>query len=201
MGRAGLVIKANELKAQILAVEATQTFENRSRLFDAICKTEWAKTIVDTLGRSKVPNAANIYQYVVKYKLEGVIKTPQGKRGNPGIHTAGTRKARADKIKSRPEFAKVKLELTKAVAWVNGGEPSKSGHYGKQLKEPRLKLVNKVLGGSQTAAIKAMCLTCCGNQASVAGDCKSYHCPLWMFNPFIKTGGVEVEEQDDTSEE
>jgi hypothetical protein len=188
MGRAGLVIKADDLKAQIIALEAKQTFENRSRLFNAICKTEWAQTIVDTLGRAKIPNAANIYQYVIKYKLENIIKTPQGKRGNPHIGERLTSSERKSRMEKRPGFLQTMAHLKFDI----------KNHFG-SIPESKQKLLDKAAAGNKSACIKLKCLECSCWKASEAAQCTVYGCPLYLINPYVKSHG-ESPETDEVDE-
>jgi hypothetical protein len=39
-------------------------------------------------------------------------------------------------------------------------------------------------GKSRLAAIKSMCLECCGYTRAPITDCTSLGCPLWAFRPF-----------------
>lgn len=37
---------------------------------------------------------------------------------------------------------------------------------------------------SKAAALKAMCVECCGFERKVIRECTSYACPLWVHRPY-----------------
>ena len=157
MGRAGLVIKADELKAVITELEANAKFDNRSRLFEAVTKTIWADNIKDTLGRPHKISVANVYQYVVKFGLDKILQTPQGKRGNPNIGERLTPAERKQRIEKRPGFLQTMARLKFDI----------KNHFG-HIPESKQKLLDKAATGNKAACVKLKCLECCCWQASEA---------------------------------
>lgn len=190
MGRVPLIIDKDKLLNQIKTLESTNTYTNQSQLFEAICKSEFGQSIVDGLGRPRTISPVNIYQYCKNYGLFGEITTPKGKRGG-GLAGKRDRKSRREKFAKHPQISTIKHELTKDIAWVAGGQPV-NGKYGRNLNENRLKIVNKIIDGSATAAIRGKCLQCCNNQASEAARCNSVGCALYLLNPYLKHNYEEI---------
>lgn len=174
MGRAALKITKEDLVKVIGELEASQTFANQSKLFDAVCATDWAKNMTNTVGDKKPLQPINVYQYAKN--LGVTFNTPKGKKGNPNI----------GKIDKSGKGRAKRME-------------SKSGYYlsvnqlKSQLKK-RPNLLKSVLKGSITAAVKAKCLECCSGSVSEAKACTVFGCPLYLISPF--TGGANVDAND-----
>lgn len=149
MGRASLVIDEKALKEEIHKAESSNTFENQARLFEYICRTPWAATIKDTLGRPRTLSPANVYQRVIEFNIP--LKTSKGKKGG-GVRGA-VRKAR--------------------------GESSNKTDLLKTVPEKFHPLVKKAANGSLIAKVKLKCLDCCCWQRSEVLTCKDKDCPLW----------------------
>lgn len=152
MGRAAIIIDKDRLKEEIDKAEAAQTFANQSRLLEHICQTDFAKSIVDSTGKSRVIQPANLYQKIKEYGIE--LKTAKGKKGGP-VGNSGGRKPR-----SRGDN---KLSLLQSTPEKYKG------------------LAGKVSNGSMKAAIKLKCLECCCHQPKEVILCNIKSCPLWSF--------------------
>lgn len=191
MGRVGLVIDKAELADTIKELEAVSTFTNRSKLYEAVCKTVWAEGIKDGLGRPHKPGPANIYQYVVKYELESVIKTPQGKRGNPNLAASRTMtpEQKASKIKNRPHYI---TSIGQVRANMINHYRSKEGKDFKGLPPNRENLLKRAAKGNLKSILKLKCLECCCFEASECAQCMVLGCPLYIVNPFLRTTDVEA---------
>jgi hypothetical protein len=150
MGRASIIIDKDKLKEEIDKAEAAKTFDNQARLFEYICHTPWAQTIVDSTGKSRIVSPATIYQRCLEYGI--VLKTPKGKKG--GISGAkGGKRAR-----------KIGTNLAKLL---------------KSTPEKYHKLAKKSANGSLIAKVKLKCLDCCCWQRSEVMACRDENCPLW----------------------
>lgn len=167
MGRIALVIDAKELEAELLKLETNGTFENRSRLYEALCQTSWAKGIKDALGRSRGLTPANVYQRVKEFNLEAKLKTPQGKRGNPHLGQSSTPRNRAESMKNKKGYL---LAINRLRADFK--------------KESERKLLAKLEKGSLKAGIALKCRECVCRVLSEAGRCTVFSCPLYLISPY-----------------
>lgn len=179
MGRAALKITKEDLVKVISELETKQTFINQTKLFDAVCATDWAKNMTNTVGDKKPLQPINVYQYTKN--LGVTFNTPKGKKGNPNIGSSG----KSSKNRSK------KME-------------AKSGYYLalNELKynfKKRPNLLKSVLKGSITAAVKAKCLDCCCGSVSEAKACTVYGCPLYLISPFTGGANVDVGDNDGVS--
>ena len=178
MGRASLNIKREDLLKVCNELEAKETFSNHSRLFEAVCATDWAKNMTNSVGYKKPLAPINIYQYAKTFNLLELLKTAKGKKGNPNL----------GKVDKNPGGRTKRME-------------SKPGYYValNELKsnfKERPRLLKNVLKGSLSAAIKAKCLDCCCGSISEVSKCTVYGCPLYLISPIAGKANIENSDLD-----
>ena len=107
------------------------------------------------------------------------IKTVAGKKGGDGSHLhagramRGPRVSRADKLKSNPEVQKGIKQLRAEI---------------NSIPEARrfLPIVDAMVKGSMSKAVKLKCIECSNYQTSEVRDCVILSCPLFPFRPYQK---------------
>lgn len=164
--RVALPINVKQLQEQITLAENENEFKNRSQLFSHLENTVWAKTSY------RKPFTAAVLQLRASQEcLE--IKTPKGKRGRQaGVSVESVRGKRSDKLKSNPKFKD-------CVATLRKNNPNCD------------KAIDKIAGGSLTAAVRLNCLSCCGGDRKEAGRCSVVGCAMYLFNPYLKFKGKD----------
>lgn len=182
MGRVGIKIDAGELKAQIEQAEASRTFKNESELFSFIVNTPWGKSQKDELGRVRELSPATIYQRVKQFKIP--LKTVKGQRGNPNLGVKLTTEQKEEKVQGRPHYI---TSVGRIKADMVNHERSKDRDFN-GLTPGRLNLLKRHAKGNVRAAVKLKCLECCCWEASEAARCQIVGCPLYLINPFLKSG-------------
>lgn len=162
-------VNVKVLQECITAVEAQGVCRTWSELFAKVAALYNPKTQQSCSG-STLQNVA------VKQQLE--IEMPKGKRGgNPSLSgIRGVRTKKADKFASSPAIQLSLERLRKTIP------PDKVERYGP--------LVDQVVAGSRSAAVKLKCLDCsCFNTAEIK-HCSVTDCALWAFRPY-QGGAVE----------
>jgi hypothetical protein len=145
-------------------LESKQEFVNPSKLWEAVCDTEWAKGLDP---RPLTPAVA----YMRAKQLNVTTKTKSGKRGAISLtpeHLAkmqegrGKRRSRAEKMEKHTKtFVSMKKE------------------YPAQF----LSLIEKAQCGSLRAAIVLKCIECSGFNRSEARLCVISECALYPHRP------------------
>lgn len=159
-GKPSVNVNRALLENTIQALEAAQTFENRSKLFDAVAAAYNKASAVQV-------TPPLIYLRVKAWDIQ--LKTPKGKPGrvggNPTIGTA-PRVSREVKFSKNESIQESFTEL-------------------KKVTKPKYhKLVKRAAAGSLKAAIKLKCLDCsCGDTKDIK-CCPVVSCSLWAFRPF-----------------
>jgi hypothetical protein len=162
-GRKAIVIHKNELQNIIKSVEAEHKPATRSKLWELVAQTEYAKT------REPRPLTAQVA--MIKANELGIeITTPKGERG---------RKAG----QGLPEKAREALRgprKRKTVA------PEVVAKQKKMFAASLHPAVDKAASGSLRAAVKLMCVDCSGGCKKEVALCQIKTCPLWAFRPYQK---------------
>jgi len=166
MPRPSVLIDKDAFISVINALESKQKFSNISALCNAVCETDWAKTLKNSAGNPVVLQPMTVRQRIEEFKVE--LVTQPGKRGNPGV--AGIK--REHKPRSE-KFAASDL-VTQGLKAIRDATPH--GHK---------KLVNKIAAGSLKAAVRLKCLDCVNYESSLIGDRSCLGCPLSVF-VFVK---------------
>lgn len=156
-------------------------FSNRSKLFDAITKTEWADR---KRQEGIVVSVPNINNWVRKFNI--TMTTPKGQRGRKKgerIPGAGRKKA---------EFSQVEYDRLRKIMVRTFGDVS----------SPHETLLQKAAKGSRRAVQTIQCISCVGGDTGyrrAIAECTACEsCPLWNLRPFQKANATQL---DDTSHE
>lgn len=158
-GKPSIFVDRSLLEKTIQALEAAQSFSNRSQLFDAV--------VTDYNKAADVPiNSPLVYLRVKSWDIP--LKTPKGKPGrsggNPTLGTA-VRVPRATKFKD----ASVQKSLSAL----------------KVVTNPKYhNLVKRASKGSLKAAVILKCIDCACEDRKSIKECCVLSCPLWPFRPF-----------------
>lgn len=166
------------LQSSINVVEKNGAISNRSEL--------WPKVADEYNSKSDVKITFSV-AYSRFREWEMVCKTPVGKRGRSiltddqkqkmadGRQKAGPRKSRGEKMANTAQYDKHVERL-------------------KEMTPPRFqKLLEKVLGGSRTAAVKLNCIACMGFQVNQIHACSGYSCPMFLYRPYQKPTDIETD--------
>ena len=160
MARTKLEIDKVAFQKVVSDLETAKTFDNPSALWKAVEESEWAK------GLQPRPLTAAV-AYARAKELGIVVKTPPGKRGNPGAAVAnGVPRVRVPRSKKMKAFAETFAKLRKET-------PTRF-----------LPLVDKAEKGSAKACIKLKCLECSNWERIEVKECVIINCPLYPIRPF-----------------
>lgn len=162
MGRASFIVDIAELTAEIAKLEATQTFNTRSELFETLSLTEWASKQKKSNGGVGKLSSAMAYLLCTKHNVP--IRTPKGKKGI----VAGGPVVRKPKVLDG-NYVKTQMQIINSH-----GFPVAKVH---KLK----KLVDRAAKGNKSACIKLHCLGCMNfentnliGDAANCGTCELY---------------------------
>lgn len=157
-GRKAIEIDRHQLESAIQVAEAAGPLLNRGLL--------WEGTVTALAAVGIKASTAFVYQKVKAFGLEGVLKTPVGKRGraggNPNLGT-GPRVTAAEKFSKSKDIQK-SLDLIEA-------------EYGKKFPTK----IKKLRKGNRRTAIETKCIDCSGDSLTEARACRILSCPLWPF--------------------
>ncbi len=158
--RTKIHVDKNQLIDCMNEIENSNTFPNRSTLYDAVAETHWAKSC-----HAKPLTSAIIGLRVKEYGIEP--KTPKGKRGRSfGPMTEEHKQAMLEGRRNRP---------TKALPELRIATP-----------EARMGMVAKIEKGSKASALKLMCLQCTDYHVAEIKYCPVVSCPLHSLRPYQK---------------
>ena len=164
-GRKPIVVNREELQMAIRALESMNTFTNRSQLWDAVEKSQWA------LGQPKPLSGQMAMLKAKEFNLE--IKTPIGKRGREKgcgpIPGGGRRKRRFNE---------------ESIVALKNGIPAEE-------RVKREKTINKAATGSLKAAVKLKCLDCTNWTPGEIATCQIQECSLWNYRPYKRSSVVK----------
>lgn len=195
MARVAVVVDREKLVASIHTVEKNGPMNTRSELYEKV-----AKEYNLSVGNSKLEITPSIVMLRIdQFKL--TVKTPVGQRGRKtGDKMTDEHKAklaegrknrvpggRKTKFQNNPEIKQALQDLQKSVP------------------ETFLPIVDRIVNGSVTSAVKLMCLQCSNFQRVEVKECQMTDCALYAFRPYQTgtndtTEDVEDSVEDETSE-
>ncbi len=193
MGGPRLNVDKEKFVALVADLESKNTFANMLRLQEAICASEYGRSLALTVG--------NAYQYIKKFEIK--LATKAGAKGESlnKIHNAGTvRMSRGDQWANDPAAKKWIDELrNKTRGLCSDIDPSDGKAHVDKKKAYRLeKMVAKAEKGSVKACVALMCVHCCAGDTSEVKNCEIVDCPLYQLRPWKKDDNefAEVELDD-----
>jgi hypothetical protein len=156
-GRKSIEVDPIQFQAIVAQLESTNTFANRSQLWNAVAATDWATTI--SLSAQSAMQKAD--------KLAITVNTPKGKRGrqkgDAPVAIKGPRKPR---------------DIHPAVLQdLINGIPS-------ECRDGLEKTIIKASKGSLKASIKLKCMDCVGYVRGEVKMCEMTACPNWSVRPY-----------------
>lgn len=195
MARVAVVVNREKLVASIRTVEKNGPMNTRSELYE---KT--AKEYNSNIASSNLEITPSIVMLRInEFKL--TVLTPVGQRGRKaGSKMTDKHKAalaagrknrvpggRKAKFQKNPEIKQALQDLEKSVP------------------ETFLPLVERIVNGSVTSAVRLMCLQCSNYQRVEIKECQMTNCALYAFRPYQtgiedSTENVEDSVEDETSE-
>lgn len=170
-GRKPIQINAAEFQNVLQELEKNNSFRNRTELWQAVERTDWAK------GCTPRPLTAQVAMVKCE-EMNLIVNTPKGKRGREKgerVPNAGRKK----KVFSLP--------------MLQSGVPADE-RAGLQ------KTLQRAAGGSLKARIKLLCLDCTNWQKVEVAECTIKTCPMWDVRPYKRgltttEGGISTEAQ------
>jgi hypothetical protein len=160
MSRRTIPIDKTKLCGIIQELENTQTFLNRSSLF---------QSVVSTYNKDNSDSLLTVPVLYLRLKEWGTpLKTPKGKKGRQKgeiINPVG-------RITRNEKFSQ------------NGTTKTALAKMLKVLPERFLPVGKKVIRGSLTAAVRLKCLDCSDYETTEVRKCECYECSLWAFRPY-----------------
>jgi hypothetical protein len=164
MGGKRIHFSTEDLISIINELESKNVYRNLFELQTAVANSEW--------GRSIGISAANVYNYISKFKIE--VKTVRGKKGDglARLHSGATvRMTTAEKWKDNP-LAQESLKATRAEIENLCG------------KTRHKNLLDKFEAGSRKAKDAIICLSCTGGMTSEIKHCELIACPNFLYRPW-----------------
>lgn len=162
MPRPTVLIDKDQLTHVITMLESASAYGNMSALCKAVCETEWAKGVKNSVGKTVDLQPQVVYNRIQEFAI--AVKTQPGKKGrSKGFKPTGTRKPRSER------FSTNKL-VSDAIDTLRKNVPH--GHK---------KLVDKLAAGSLKAAVKLKCLDCVAYVPGEIGTESCRSCPLAAF--------------------
>ncbi len=152
MGRKAIEINPAEMQAEINKIEAIQTFSSWGEVFEALCRTEWARNL-----SPKPLTAPTAYLKMKQFNL--TLSTEKGKKGKKDVE------------------AKVVKPAIKPI--VKDFKSAYSGTYidkvpvrFKKLGERALRVRSRV----PKSTVKAICMECCSWVKTEVLNCTATGC-------------------------
>lgn len=171
MGRAGILIKQDELLAELLEAEETAEFDSYSELYEYVSGSDWGQNQMKTDGNEGIATASVISLRVTQWDLKKHLKTTKGDVGK-GIRNGNkgsVREARSVKMNKRTDKQEIEDALNESLGTPNGKYD---------------KLIKQVMKGSMPAIVKAKCLDCTCLQVYEIKNCTMKGCALYAVRPF-----------------
>lgn len=189
MARVAVVVNREKLVASIRTVEKNGPMNTRSELYEKV-----AKEYNSNVASSNLEITSSVVMLRInEFKL--TVLTPVGQRGRKaGVKMTDEQKAalaagrknrvpggRKAKFQKNPEIKQALIDLQKSVP------------------ETFLPLVERIVNGSVTSAVRLMCLQCSNFQRVEVKECQMTNCALYAFRPYQT--GIEDSTEEIADEE
>jgi hypothetical protein len=159
--RTPIAFHPDELAKAMKEVAESSSFAGQTEYLIALSQHSYLKGLTP-----KGVSTTWIKQRITESALE--IPVAQGKRGCRDKGVKALAKARAQKGR-KPKIFSANWADNLRNYWVFANAQT---------------LINRVIGGSKSAALKAKCLECYSGDRKGIRECSSYSCPLWGFRPY-----------------
>lgn len=186
MARKSVEVDKNKIVLAIKEAEKEGPLENRSVLYNKVCKIYNVSIAED--NNLQIITPAIVGLRIKEWNLQ--IVTPVGKKGRrsgfSGLDRSNIKRtSRQEKFAANPVIKSAIQDLRKEIS--------------RKYKGTYDALVNRIQQGSMKAALKLMCIDCCNGCRKEIENCGATNCPLYAFRPYqnsasgISESEIEVE--------